>query len=71
MALESGYRSSLAAKLNPSDTTLTVKTAPTITEGRVFLKSGTQKEWIKFTGVSGTDLTGLTRNLSQTAIPAT
>ena len=50
---------------------MTVATAPTITAGRVFLDNGAQQEWIRFTGVSGSVLTGLTRNLSKTADPIT
>jgi hypothetical protein len=61
----------LSAKLNPADTTASVQTAPTITSGRIYFVSGTQEEWVSFTGVSGTTLTGLTRGLSQTAVPAT
>lgn len=52
---------------------MTVATAPTVTAGRLLLKSrdGSLKEWVSFTGVSGTTVTGLTRGLSQTADPAT
>lgn len=70
MAFESGYKSTLATKLNPWDTSLTVATVPTITAGRLYLKSGSQEEWIEFTGVSGNTLTWLTRQLSKTAVPA-
>lgn len=70
-AYESGYKSILAAKLDPADTSMTVAEAPTITAGRLYLKSWSQEEWIAFTGVSGTTITGLTRGLSQTADPAT
>lgn len=69
--LESGYVTTLASKLSAADTTMTVATAPTVTKGRLFLKSGSVKEWIKFTGVSGTTLTGLVRGLSKTADPST
>jgi len=37
----------------------------------MLLKNGNIQEWISFTGVSGSTITGLTRNLSQTADPAT
>lgn len=70
MAFESGYKSTLATKLNPWDTSLIVATPPTITAGRVYLKSGSQEEWIEFTWVSGNTLTWLTRQLSRTAIPS-
>lgn len=70
MAFESGYKSTLATKVNPWDTSLTVATAPTITAGRIYLKSWSQEEWMEFTWVSWTTLTGLTRQLSRTTIPA-
>ena len=70
MAFESGYKSTLATKLNPWETSLTVATAPTITAGRVYLKSWSQEEWMEFTGVSGNTLTWLVRQLSKTAVPA-
>ena len=70
MAFESGYKSTLATKLNPWDTTLTVATAPSVTSGRLYLKSGSQEEWIDFTGVDGNQLTWLTRQLSRVSIPA-
>lgn len=68
---ESGFKTTLALRLDPTDTTMTVATAPTRTSGRLYLKSGSQKEWISFTGVSGNTITWLTRWLSQTADPAT
>ena len=71
MAFESGYKSTLATKLNPWDTSMTVATAPTITSGRVYLKSWSQEEWMSFSWLSGNTLTWLTRQLSRTAIPAT
>lgn len=70
MAFESGYKSTLATKLNPWDTSLTVATAPTITSGRIYLKSGSQEEWMSFSWLSGNTLTWLTRQLSKTAVPA-
>lgn len=70
MAFESGYKSTLATKLNPGDTSLTVATPPTITSGRLYLKSWSQEEWIGFTWLSGNTLTWLSRNLSKVAIPA-
>ena len=69
--LESGFSTLLTLPLAIADTTMTVATAPTVTSGRVYLVSWTTKEWIKFTGVSGLTLTGLTRNMSRTADPST
>jgi len=64
---ESWYNSTLSAKLDAADTTMEVATAPTVTRGRLYLKSWSTEEWIQFTWVSGTTLTWLTRWLSQTA----
>lgn len=69
--MESWYRSTLTKKLNATDNTMTVATAPTVTSWRIFLKSWTQKEWIKYTWVTWTTLTWLVRWLSQTADPST
>ena len=71
MAFESWYKSILATKLNPWDTTLTVATAPTITSWRIYLKSGSQEEWMSFSWLDWNKLTWLTRQLSTTLIPAT
>jgi len=68
---ESWFRTILWAKLAPTDTSMTVATAPTITTGRLYLNNWAQEERIKFTGVMGTTLTGLVRWLSKTADPAT
>ncbi len=70
LTYETGFSTTLAAKLNPADTTATLATVPTRTAGRMFLKNGTTKEWISYTGVSGSTITGLTRSLSKTADPA-
>lgn len=70
MAFESGYKSTLATKLNPWDTSLTVTVPPTITSWRLYLKSWSQEEWIDFTGLDGNTLTWLTRQLSRVSIPA-
>lgn len=67
---ETGYRAILSDKLDPAVTSMKVSVAPTVTEGRLYLKSWSQEEWIGFTGVSWTTLTGLTRQLSQTADPS-
>lgn len=71
LTIESGYTSTLSAKLTAAATTMSVVTAPTVTAGRLYLRRGSTEEWISYTGVSGTTLTGLTRGLSQTADPAT
>lgn len=68
---QSWLKTYLSVKLEPWDTTVYLNTAPTVTKGRLFLNNGSQKEWIKFTGVSWSTCTGCTRLLSQTAVPAT
>lgn len=68
--METWYRSTLAAKLNATDVTITVATAPTVTAWRMHVYSGSTHAWIKYTGVTGTTLTGVTF-VSQTADPAT
>lgn len=72
---ETGYKSTLTAKLTAAATTMSLATCPTVTSGRIHLKSATQEEWVSFTGNSNPggagNLTGLTRGLSQTADPAT
>lgn len=65
------FKTVLAANLAVADTTATLATPPTVTKGRMLLKNGNIQEWISFTWVSGSTITGLTRNLSQTADPAT
>ena len=70
MVFETWYKQTLAAKLNPWDVSMIVDVAPSITAWRVYLKSGSQEEWISFSGVSGTTLTGLQRQLSKTSSPS-
>ena len=74
MALESWFRTTLAVKLAAADVSMYIATAPTITNGRIYLKSSAQEERIKFTGVTPWTpaiLTGLTRGMSKTANPST
>lgn len=70
-SFESWYKTTLALEMQPSDVTMAVATAPTVTVGRVFLDNGAQQERIGFTWVSGSTLTGLSRWLSKTSDPAT
>lgn len=62
-----GYQNFFATRLftdiGASDTTITLETAPTETAGRMVLeaRNSTQREIIKYTGVSGNDLTGVLR----------
>lgn len=68
--LETWYISTLAAKLNATDITCTVATAPTVTAWRMHIYKWNTHAWIKYTGVAGTTLTGVSF-VSQTADPAT
>lgn len=68
---QSGFETTLAKRVDPADTIRTLATVPTVTTGRMYLDNWEQKEWIKFTGVSGGTITGVVRWLSQTADPAT
>ncbi len=68
--LETWYRSTLAAKLNATDITITVATAPTRTAWRMHIYRWSTHAWIKYTWLTGTTLTGVTF-VSQTADPAT
>lgn len=65
------FTTTLAKKLLPWDTTMELATAPTITKWRCKVNVGDNSEWIKFTGLTGSTLTGLVRGLSKTAVPAT
>ena len=49
LTTESGYTSTLSAKLTAAATTMSVVTAPTVTAGRVYLKRGSTEEWISYT----------------------
>ncbi len=73
---ESGFGNYFALPVAPADTTITLGVAPTTTSGRVYTWYGnhdapTQEEWINYTGVSGTTITGCTRGMSPTADPST
>ena len=68
---ESWFKTILAAKLTPSANSMIVATIPTVTSGRLYLNNSAQEERISFTGRSGNTITGLTRWLSKTAVPAT
>jgi len=68
---QTGYRSTLAAALTTSATIATLSTPPVATSGRMLIFANNITEWISYTWVSGSTITGLTRNLSQTADPVT
>jgi len=62
---ESFYESVLASAITATDVTISVTSAPNITSGYLVIESDTSnKEIIKYTGVTGTTLTGITRGLA-------
>lgn len=71
--LETWFRTTLTRKFSPADTDMYVKTLPTKSAGRIYLKNGAQEEWVRFTGKSSSPnkLTWCVRQLSKTADPAT
>lgn len=68
---ESWLDFTVSQKVSPADTTIYISPVPTVTAGRVYLKNPAQEEWISFTWVWATSITGCTRWLSSTADPAT
>lgn len=69
MAYQNFYATKLQNSIGASDDTFAVQTIPTVTNGRLVLepRNATQREIISFTGVSGTNLTGVTRGLFGTS----
>ena len=63
MAYQNFFTTRLATDIGTSDATITLETPPTATSGRLALeaRNATQREIIKYTGVSGNDITGVTR----------
>ena len=76
MAFASWKSGKLTRKLSPADTSLYLNADLGVTDWRLYAKNDTQVEFLAFTGrttISATEFqyTGLTRQLSQTAVPAT
>lgn len=71
MVFETWFETTISSRVEPTDTTIKLAVAPTATNGRWYIFNNAQKEWISYTGVSGTSITWVTRDLSQTADPAT
>lgn len=69
MGYQNFYTSRITTDIGTSDTTITVETPPTETSGRLALeaRNTTQRELISYTGVSGNDLTGVTRGIGGTS----
>jgi len=63
MGYQNFYSSKITNDIGAGDTTIIVDNAPTSTSGRMVLeaRNTTQREIIKYTGVSGNTLTGVTR----------
>lgn len=65
---ESFYESTLASAIGASDSTISLVTPPTKTEGYLVIEyNSSNREIIKYTGVSGSNITGCVRGLSETA----
>jgi len=64
-APQSFYETTLASAITATDTTIPVTVAPNITSGYLVIESSTSnREIIKYTGVTGTNLTGCVRGLA-------
>jgi hypothetical protein len=63
MAYQNFFAAKLYTDIGAGDVTITLDTAPTATSGRMVLeaRNPTQREVIKYTGVAGNQLTGVTR----------
>ncbi len=63
---ESFYETTIASAITAAQTTISVTTAPNITSGYLVIEANTSnREIIKYTGVSGTSLTGCVRGLAE------
>ena len=71
MAFQTWYTSTIALPVWAADTTIEVAVAPVATAWRMKIGRWTTVEWISYSWVSGTTLTGVVRWLSKTADPAT
>lgn len=64
---QTSFETTLSSALTSSANTMSVATAPTETSGYLVVEPGTSnKEIVKYTGVSGTTITGVTRGLALT-----
>lgn len=69
MAFQNFFATKLQNTIGSSDTTIKVQTPPTVTSGRLVIepRNPSKREIIQFTGVSGTDLTGVVRGIGGTS----
>jgi len=68
---ETWKNTTLALPASTTDTELTLKSVPTVTSGRLLLISWSVKERVSFSGITGSKVTWVVRNLSQTWDPVT
>ena len=63
MAYQNFYTTKLYTDVSAADTTITLETPPTVTSGRLVLEARnvSKREVIKYTGVSGNQVTGVLR----------
>lgn len=68
MGYQNFFATRLAADIGASDTTIALETVPTETSGRLVIeaRNTTQREVIKYTGVAGSTITGVTRGAGGT-----
>lgn len=68
MGYQNYYATQISSDISDAVTTITVDTPPTVTSGRLALeaRNPTKREIIEYTGVSGNDLTGVTRGVDGT-----
>lgn len=69
MGYQNFFATKLAADVGTSDVVMTLETVPTATSGRLVLeaRNPTQREIIKYTGVAGSTITGVTRGQGGTS----
>lgn len=72
MGFQNFYSSKISNDIGAGDVTITVDNAPTSTSGRMTLeaRNSTQREIIKYTGLAGNVLTGVTRGQGGTTAKA-
>lgn len=69
MSWQNFFATRLFTDIGASDTTITLETAPSVTSGRLVLeaRNSSKREIIEYTGVSGNDITGVTRGVGGTS----
>lgn len=69
MAYQNFFATRLYTDIGASDTTITLENPPSVTSGRLVLeaRNTSKREIISYTGVSGNDITGVTRGVGGTS----